>query len=293
MRTLAPSARARERSTRAPSTSAATAAAASRRPIRRGEIGDRRAGGDAARGPVGQEDRDLGGHLNHSSCGRRRPRCRKGSAYRAAQRRLVVPASTARTPSRAAASRDAAPGRGLLVDGLDRARACRGRRRAGHARPRARRRPAPARPPAVEAVLGLLEHRVLPLPAECGSAGTAAPGGSRAGSWPSSRSRCTKTRLPSDFDIFSPAEADHPDVHPVADEPRARRRLGLGRLALVVREDEVAAPAVQVDRRAELAHARAPSTRCATPAGPGPTATPRTARPAPRAARGRSPAGRP
>ena len=52
------------------------------------------------------------------------------------------------------------------------------------------------------------------------------------------------------------AEAHHPHVHPMADEHRSGRSLRLGRLALVVREDEIGAAAVQVDGRAELAHGK-------------------------------------
>ena len=48
--------------------------------------------------------------------------------------------------------------------------------------------------------------------------------------------------------------ADHRLVHPVPDERRAGGRLRLGPLALVMREDQVGAATVEVDRRVELAH---------------------------------------
>ncbi len=50
-----------------------------------GEFRDRRAVGDTACGPVRQQDRDLAGHLNHSSCWRRVVALRKGLAYRPAR----------------------------------------------------------------------------------------------------------------------------------------------------------------------------------------------------------------
>ena len=88
-----------------------------------------------------------------------------------------------------------------------------------------------------------------------------------AGSHSLSRS-LTKTRLPSDLDILVPPRRTMPDVHPVAHERLAGRRLGLGRLALVVGEDQVGAAAVQVDGRAQLAHGQRRALD--VPAGPAP-----------------------
>ena len=48
------------------------------------------------------------------------------------------------------------------------------------------------------------------------------------------------------------SKAHHAHVHPVAHKARARRRLRLRGLALVVREDEVVPATVKIDRRAEL-----------------------------------------
>ena len=60
------------------------------------------------------------------------------------------------------------------------------------------------------------------------------------------------TTLPSDFDIFSPPKFDHARVQPVAGEGAgAERALGLGELVLVVREDEIGAAAVDVERLAQ------------------------------------------
>ena len=59
--------------------------------------------------------------------------------------------------------------------------------------------------------------------------------------------------VPQGFRHLLPAQADHADVHPVAHEGLPRRRFRLGGLALVVREDEIGAPAVEVDRETELA----------------------------------------
>ena len=55
------------------------------------------------------------------------------------------------------------------------------------------------------------------------------------------------------------------------DERLAGGRLRLGQLVLVVREQQVHPAAVDVERLAEVLDAHAPSTRCASPAGPGPT----------------------
>ena len=74
------------------------------------------------------------------------------------------------------------------------------------------------------------------------------------------------TRLPSDFDIFVPSYSHHRRVQPVAHEPLAGGRLGLGRLALVVGEDQVGPAAVQVDGGAQLAHGQGRALD--VPAGP-------------------------
>ena len=85
----------------------------------------------------------------------------------------------------------------------------------------------------------------------------------------------TNTRLPSDFDIFSPSMQTMARRASSAGRTAAPVRASLwARLALVVREDQVAAAAVEVDRRAELAQAPAPSTRCAIPGGRAPTGLP-------------------
>jgi hypothetical protein len=82
----------------------------------------------------------------------------------------------------------------------------------------------------------------------------------------------TKTRLPSDFDILVPFETDHPHVEPVTTEGLARHRLRLGRLALVVGEDEVAPSSVEIDGVTQLAHGQGrafdvPAGPARTPAG--------------------------
>ena len=89
-------------------------------------------------------------------------------------------------------------------------------------------------------------------PSRCGSAGR----GGRAGS-PSGRRRrraaCeTRTRLPLDLLIFAPSKPDHRlvDVVPGEDVVAGERRR-LDGAHLVVREDEVAAPALDVDLGAE------------------------------------------
>ena len=66
-------------------------------------------------------------------------------------------------------------------------------------------------------------------------------------------------KLPFDFDIFSPSTLEEAGVDPDARERLAGEALGLRDLALVVREDEVLAARVQVDRLAEvlLRHHRA------------------------------------
>ncbi len=86
-------------------------------------------------------------------------------------------------------------------------------------------------------------------------------------------------------------QADQADVQPVADEGRAGGRLGLGRLALVVGEDQVAPAAVDVDGLAQLAQGQGRALDVPARAGPGPTGTPTTARRAATAATARSRAG--
>ena len=55
--------------------------------------------------------------------------------------------------------------------------------------------------------------------------------------------------LPSDFDIFCVVDDQILDVHPEARERLARRALALRDLVLVMREDQVDAAGVDVDRR--------------------------------------------
>ena len=99
--------------------------------------------------------------------------------------------------------------------------------------------------------------------------------------------------LPTDLDIFSLSSRTIPlCIHSRASgAPRAAR--GLGRLVLVVGEDQVRAAAVDLEVDARAAPPPSPSTRCASPAGRAPRASPR---PCPRRAsapsRGRSRAGR-
>ena len=59
-------------------------------------------------------------------------------------------------------------------------------------------------------------------------------------------------------------------MQPGPDERLAGRGLALGDLVLVVREDEVDAAGVDVERSARGAPCSSPSTRCASPAGPAP-----------------------
>ncbi len=90
------------------------------------------------------------------------------------------------------------------------------------------------------------------------------------------------------------AEVEQRVVHPVAGE-RQPGRAGLGDLVLVVREGQVEPAAVDVELGAQVAPGTSPSTRCASRAGPGPTATASARRPARRAWRpstARSRAGR-
>ena len=75
-----------------------------------------------------------------------------------------------------------------------------------------------------------------PLPVVRGSGGRAGPGGRPAGSHSFNRSP-TKTRLPSDFDIFVPSRPTIPTCIQWRHEGLPGHRLGLGRLALVVGED--------------------------------------------------------
>ena len=76
--------------------------------------------------------------------------------------------------------------------------------------------------------------------------------------------------LPTDFDIFSSADPDHPVVHPDPREGHAARGLGLGDLVLVVGEDEVRAAAVDLEVRAEklLGHRRALDVPAGAPLAP-------------------------
>ena len=67
------------------------------------------------------------------------------------------------------------------------------------------------------------------------------------------------TRLPSDFDIFSPPKLQHAVVHPVAGKWLAGEAFGLGDFVFVVREDQVIAAAVDIDLLTQVAqvHRRA------------------------------------
>ena len=87
-------------------------------------------------------------------------------------------------------------------------------------------------------------------------------------------------------------EPDHPGVHVGPGEPVLRvGDLGLGGAHLVVREDEVAAAALDVDRGAEVRRGRSPSTRCASRAARPERRVPGRARRAAPPARAGSPAG--
>ena len=67
-------------------------------------------------------------------------------------------------------------------------------------------------------------------------------------------------------------------MQPRPDERLAGRGLALGDLVLVVREDQVDAAGVDVERLARGASCSSPSTRCASPAGPRRSRCPTTAR---------------
>ena len=84
---------------------------------------------------------------------------------------------------------------------------------------------------------------------------------------------CSRRMLPTDLAIFSVPISHHAVVHPDPRERRAARRLGLGDLVLVVREDEVGAAAVDLEVHAEDLPRPSPSTRCASRAGPRPRAS--------------------
>ena len=83
------------------------------------------------------------------------------------------------------------------------------------------------------------------------------------------------TKFPSRLRHLLPLDLQEAVVHPVpfAMQRRAVRAARLRDLVLVVREDEVDAAAVDVERLAEQRAATWPSTRCASRAGPCPTAT--------------------
>ena len=134
--------------------------------------------------------------------------------------------------------------------------------------PRRPRRGARAR---CRAVLRPRRARRRSTPSRCGSGGRAAPAGSPSGRRRSSRSFETKTRLPLDFDIFSPSRPTIPACDVGA--WRGARRAGdlrVRRAHLVVREDQVAAAALHVERRCRGARGRSRCTRCASRAGPRP-----------------------
>ena len=68
------------------------------------------------------------------------------------------------------------------------------------------------------------------------------------------------------------AHLHHPVVHPQAGQRLAARRPGLRRLVLVMGKDEVRAAPVDVEVDARGSAPPSPSTRCASPGGPAPTA---------------------
>ena len=85
--------------------------------------------------------------------------------------------------------------------------------------------------------------------------------------------------MPSDFDIFSPLDLDQAVVHPVGGERAAeRRRPGPARSRGAGTRGRGRRRGGRSRRRAGRATSR--RTRCASPAGPRPTATATTARPA-------------
>ena len=184
-----------------------------------------------------------------------------------------------------------------------------GQRPVGRRHHRARRRRSPAAPPPAAPASGR-SRRAAPRPRR-------APGSGRA---PGRRGRCVERDRAAVVDAdeqqaqrlevvglgdladgddvaerlrhLLAAEVHHARVQPVARELAvAERALGLGDLVLVVREDQVGAAAVDVERLAEVAvrHRRALD----VPAGPAraPGARPRTARPAWRPSTARSRAG--
>ena len=100
------------------------------------------------------------------------------------------------------------------------------------------------------------------------------------------------TRLPSDFDIFSPSYATIAECIQWRTNGSPGGRLALRDLALVVREDQVGAAAVQVDRRAELPQRQRRALDVPARAGPTPNSAPTPARRRATAATARSRAGR-
>ena len=89
------------------------------------------------------------------------------------------------------------------------------------------------------------------------------------------------TTLPSDFDIFSPPSVSRPVcIQCRAKLPGAERALGLRDLVLVVREDQVGAAAVDVERLAEVAVRHRRALDVPARAARSPRARPTTARPA-------------
>ena len=92
------------------------------------------------------------------------------------------------------------------------------------------------------------------------------------------------TTLPSDFDIFSPPSFSKPEcIQWRAKLLVAERALGLRDLVLVVREDQVVAAAVDVERLAEIAVRHRRALDVPARAARAPRARPTTARPAWRA----------
>ena len=131
-------------------------------------------------------------------------------------------------------------------------------------------RRANARSPVADWALRRGAHRATPSPAVVLVEHRQADG---RGSARATRSE-TKTRLPSDLDILVPSRPTRPTWTQCRTNGPAGHRLALRRLALVVREGEVAPSAVHVDGLAELAAAPAPNTRCASPVGRPPARLP-------------------
>ena len=288
------------RSTSRPSTVAATAALARRGPMDCGQLGGRRALGELPRRAVGKTNRDDACH--------RAPFPAQPARSLLVRTPFVVPQGYWTTPSAPTHRRSER------------------RRRAGAPRrPPAARRPPPRRGRAsaagrVEVVVERGPHRAparpspspspgalapqrqagrrrghvlagAPVPVLAGSGGRAGPAARRPGPTPCTGRRRRRGCRATWTSWCRPGRPG-PTWNQCRTNGSPGDRLGLGRLALVVREDEVAPAAVDVDRLAELAQGQGRALDVPARAGPVPSATPTPARRAATAARARSRAGR-